>query len=201
MSIDVANKFDPDQVNLLIRSRRSVFTSQFEKGKLIPDEIIWELLENANWAPNHKHTEPWRFTVFSGKGLEKLANFQAESYKKTAGEKFKQDKYNKLLTHPLECSHIIALGLKRSTVVSIPKMEEIAAVACAVQNIYLSAFAYGLGGYWSTGGVTYEEEAKSFFGLEEHDRLMGFFYLGCVQTPSAKGTRKPITEKTVWVKE
>jgi nitroreductase len=72
-------------------------------------------------------------------------------------------------------------------------------VACAVQNIYLSTTAYGIGGYWSTGGVTYMEEAKSFYGLGDRDKLMGFFYLGVIQTPSPKAKRGPIIEKTTWV--
>lgn len=189
------------QVNRLIRSRRSVFPDQFEKGKTIPDEIVWELLENANWAPNHKHTEPWRFVVFSGQGLSTFAAFQAARYKETAGEKFRQDKYDKQLTNPLVCSHIIAIVLRRSTKVDIPEMEEIAAVACAVQNLWLSAVAYGFGGYWSTGGITFDPAAKGFLELEENDRLMGFFYLGVVRVPSPGTRRGAIREKTSWVKE
>lgn len=52
--------------------------------------------------------------------------------------------------------------MKRTTNKNIPEVEDIEAVACAVQNMYLSVTAYGLGGYWTTGGVTYKEEAKSF---------------------------------------
>ena len=193
--------FSPAAVDLLIRSRRSVYANQFVQGKTIPDETIMQLLENANWAPNHKNTEPWRFVVFKGEGLKKLALFQSTLYKKEAGDKFKQDKYEKLLTTPLTCSHIIAIGMKRSVEVSIPEIEEVAAVACAVQNIYLSVTAYGLGGYWSTGGVTYSPQAKPFFGLNERDKLLGFFYLGYIQTPSGKGSRKPLQDKTTWINE
>ena len=200
MQVNDARHFDPESTSTLIRSRRSVFVNQFIPGKQIPDEIISQILENANWAPTHKQTEPWRFTVFSGKGLENLATFQASLYKSSSGEKFKEDKYQKLLTNPLKCSHIISIGLKR-TPDSVPEMEEIAAVACAVQNIYLSVTAYGLGGYWTTGGVTYVQEAKSFFNLNIEDILMGFFYLGYVAIPSPPGSRKPIAEKTFWVRE
>ncbi|HMH21266.1 MAG TPA: nitroreductase [Puia sp.] len=189
------------QTNHLLRSRRSSFPDQFEKGRIIPDDIIWQLLENANWAPNHKHTEPWRFTVFAGEGRKKFAEFQAARYKENAGTKFRQDKYEKLLTNPGNCSHIIAIILKRSTEIAIPEMEEIAAVACAVQNIWLSAEAYGLGGYWSTGGITYDPAAGPFLGLQGDDRLMGFFYLGYAAIPSVKGTRRPVQDKTIWVKE
>ncbi|MBS1598093.1 MAG: nitroreductase [Bacteroidetes bacterium] len=191
--------FNPEEINSLIRSRRSVFADQYVPGKKIPDEIIQQLLENANCAPTHKLTEPWRFTIFTGEGLKKFAEFQSELYKKNAGDKFKQDKYGKLATTPLLCSHIIAIGMKRN--VSVPEMEEIAAVACAVENMYLSTVAYGIGGYWSTGGVTYDEEAKSFFGLQGDDRLMGFFYLGYIQTPSVKSMRRPINEKITWIRE
>ncbi|MDO6431271.1 nitroreductase [Flavitalea sp. BT771] len=189
----------PLQVNQLIRLRRSTFPDQFEKDRPIDEDIIWQLLENASWAPNHKATEPWHFTVFTGEGLKKFAAFQAGRYQQTAGEKFRQDKYNKLLTNPLKASHIIAIILRRSKTADIPEIEEIAAVSCAVENIYLSATAYGLGGYWSTGGPTYDPAAGGFFGLEEGDKLMGFFYLGHVRVPSVAGSRKPVKEKTTWV--
>jgi nitroreductase len=200
MEIVQDHKIDVGQINWLIQNRRSVFVNQFAKGKQVPDEIVMQLLENANWAPTHKKTEPWRFTVFTGEGLHKLAGFQSALYKKNAGGKFKLAVFEKLLTTPAACSHIISIGMKRSTDVPIPEMEEIAAVACAVQNLYLSTAAYGLGGYWTTGGITFDEEAKEFFGLGKEDRLLGFFYLGYIEIPSAKGTRGAIENKTVWVK-
>lgn len=186
-------------INEVIKQRRSVFTSQFEPGKTIPDEIIMQLLENANQAPTHKLTEPWRFTVFSGNGLQTLADRQAEIYKAHAGAKFKQARYDGMLITPMLCSHVIAIGMKRHA--DIPEMEEIAAVACAVQNIYLTATAYGIGGYWSTGGITFYEQAKPMFDLGPEDKLLGFFYLGYVRNPSAPRTPKPIMDKVTWVRE
>jgi nitroreductase len=189
----------PDQFNRLVRLRRSTFPDQFEKGRQIGEDVIWQLLENASWAPNHKQTEPWHFTVFTGDGLKKFAAFQAARYQETAGERFRKDKYDKLLENPLKASHIIGIILRRSTTTDIPEMEEMAAVSCAVENIYLSVTAYGLGGYWSTGGPTYDPAAREFFALEEGDKLMGFFYLGYVRVPSVAGSRKPVKEKTTWI--
>lgn len=188
-----------DLFNELIRNRRSVFPDQFIAGKKADDEIIREILVNATWAPNHGKQEPWQFTVFTGDGLKKLAEFQSELYKDLSGGNFKEITYNKLRTNPLKASHIIALGMKRTTNKNIPEVEDIAAVACAVQNIYLTVTAYGLGGYWTTGGITYKEEAKSFFGLGEQDKLLGFFYIGYVAIPSTGATRLPIEEKVNWI--
>ncbi|MBL7738994.1 MAG: nitroreductase [Chitinophagaceae bacterium] len=185
--------------NQLARSRRSVFPDQLDAGRKVDDAIVKEILTNATWAPNHGKEEPWRFTVFTGEGLKKLAAFQSELYKLEAGENFKEPAYIKLQQNPLKASHVIAIGLKRSVNKNIPETEDIAAVACAVQNMYLSLTAYGLGGYWTTGGVTYKETAKPFFGLEENDRLLGFFYIGHIAIPSTGAKRNPLEEKTTWV--
>jgi nitroreductase len=189
----------PSLLNELIKNRRSVFPDQFIAGKKVDDEIIKQILVNATWAPNHGQGEPWQFRVFTGDGLKAFANFQSEFYKQEAGETFKEDKYIKMQQQPLKASHIISLAAKRSTKKGIPEIEDIEAVACAVQNIYLSVAAYGIGGYWTTGGVTYNEKAKPFFGLNEEDKLLGFFYIGHIAVPSAAGKRQPAEEKTRWI--
>jgi nitroreductase len=194
-------EYNIEEINALIRNRRSHFPKQFDTGKKVDDAVVQQILENATWAPSHGQTEPWKFVVFTGDGLQKLATFQAELYKKEAGDNFKEAPYQNLLANPLMASHVIALCLKRDPNKKFPEMEEIAAVSCAVQNIYLSVTAYGLGGYWTTGGATYKQSAKEFFGLEEDDKLLGFFYLAHVATPSPAGKRKSVEEKVVWVRE
>lgn len=189
----------PAYFNQLVKDRRSVFPKQFDAGKKVPDEIVQQIISNATWAPNHGQAEPWFFKIFTGKGLQIFADIQSKLYKEEAGDLFKQDKLVKLQEQPLMASHIISIGMKRTTEKQIPEIEDVAAVACAVQNIYLSVAAYGLGGYWTTGGVTYLEKAKYHFGLAEPDRLLGFFYIGNIAIPSPKGKRKPIEEKVEWV--
>ena len=186
-------------LNELIRNRRSVFPKQFVAGKPVEDSTIEQILSNATWAPNHGQTEPWEFTVFSGEGLKKFATFQSELYKQTSGENFLQGTYEKLQNTPMLASHIIALCMKRTTTKRIPEIEDVEAVACAVQNIYLSVSAYGLGGYWTTGGITYKPEAKAFFGLGEEDKLLGFFYIGHVAVPSPSAKRQPLENKVKWI--
>ncbi len=193
-------KFEADVFNQLIKSRRSVFPKDYS-GERVDDAIVRQMLQNANWAPTHKLTEPWRFVVFTGEGLKKLAIFQGECYKQvaTADGTFKEDRYQNLLTKPMESSHIIAVGMKRDEKKSLPEWEEIGAVFCAVQNIYLTATAYGIGCYISTGGITNFEEAKEFFGLGKDDRLLGFIHVGMPKGPLLEGRRKSIEEKVKWV--
>jgi nitroreductase len=193
--------FNVEAFNQLIRSRRSTFPKQFKSQHHIDDSIINQVLENATWAPNHGNLQPWQFVVFTGGGLQKLASFQSELYKETAGERFKEVTYENLKANPLKASHVIALCMKRDPNKKFPEVEEMAAVAAAVQNMYLTITVYGLGGYWTTGGITYNEKAKPFFGLGEDDKLMGFFYIGEVAIASPQGKRQPLEEKVIWVRK
>ena len=194
--------YNTEEITKLIRSRRSVFPAQYS-GEVIKKEIMDEILENANWAPTHKFSEPWRFTVFTDKGLEKLGDFMSELYKKVSSQKgiFEEKKYQKLKNKPLLASHVIAIGMKRDELERLPEIEEIEAVACAVQNMHLTAAAYGVGCYWGTGGITYFDDAKPFFNLGEKDKLLGFMFFGIPKSELQSGRRGPIKEKIHWVEE
>ena len=188
-----------DRLNELIRTRRSTKPRLFN-GKKIADKIIWEILENANWAPNHGLTQPWRYHVFSDTGLIKLAEFQADLYRTiTDKEKFKAEKYERMKSNVLNSSHVIVICMERQKSVKIPELEEIEAVACSVQNMALTAAAYEICSFWGSGGVTYTEELKQFLGLGKSDRCLGYLYLGYSDTPTTTSRRTPITEKVVWI--
>jgi nitroreductase len=194
----------PEKVQLIsevIRSRRSVFQPQFS-GEPVDDSIIETMIENANWAPTHKLTEPWRFIVFTGNGLQQLAQGQAEVYKLVtdADGSFKQDRYENLLRKPMLSSHIIAVAMKRDDKKSVPQIEEIGAVFCAIQNMLLTAAAFDIGCYLSTGGITYFDESRALFGLGAEDKLIGFLHVGQIKGVVPPGKRKPVHEKVNWVK-
>ena len=195
--------YNTAEINKLIQTRRSIYPAQYS-GERVDDEIIQQMLENANWAPNHKHTEPWRFIVFTDKGLDQLGKFQADIYKRvsTAKGNFEESTMEKLRNKPLTASHVIAIGMKRDEKLSIPEVEEVSAVAAAVQNMQLTASAYGVGCYWGSGGITYMEEAKKALALEKEDKLLGFLYVGMPKEGFwPEGKRKPINDKINWVRE
>lgn len=193
--------FNPEQINQLIHRRRSTKPRCFN-GKKIDDKIVWQILENANWAPTHCLTQPWRFKVFSGSGLEKLANFQANLYRQIAPEaQFKAEKFERLKSNVLKSSHVIILCMKRQSAETIPEIEEIEAVACSVQNMALTAAAYNICCFWGSGGVTYTEELKEFLGLSAKDRCLGYLYLGYSNKPATHSRRTPIQEKVEWYGE
>ena len=192
---------NPSDFNRLIHERRSIFPKDYT-GEKVDDAIVRQMLENANWAPTHKLTEPWRFVVFTGDGLKRLGAFQGECYKKVTEKDgtFKEDRYQNLITKPLEASHIISIGMKRDEMQRVPEWEELASVFCAVQNMYLTATVYSVGCYISTGGITNFEEAKEFFGLGPQDKLCGFLNVGIPKPHLKFGMkRNSIVDKVKWI--
>jgi len=197
--------FDVDQLNLLIRSRRTVKPAAYT-DQIIPREVVDTILENGNWAPNHRKTEPWRFRVYAGEARAELAEALVALYEQcTPPESQRADKLEKLDKNPRRASHAIALFMARhggGAPTKIPEIEEVEAVACAGQNMQLTAHAHGLGAFWSTGPMTYDEAATArVFGLEPGWRYLGVLFLGVPAEAPPEGVRTPVSEKTEWVGE
>lgn len=196
-------KYNLSEITALIKDRRTIYPEQFSDRK-IHREQVEVLLNNAIWAPNHGSTQPWKFKVFLDEGREQLSNFLSEYYKEnTPTEEFGELKYNKLKNRPLMAGAVIAVSLHRDPNSRIPELEEIEAVACAIQNMYLTCTAWGLGGFWSSPGMIYTPAMNTFLGLEENDKCLALFYVGYPKPEFEwpKGHRKPIEYFTEWVEK
>lgn len=182
----------------LITNRRSIKPSEFSDQR-VPDQVISQMLSNANWAPTHGMTEPWRFFVFTDEARQRFGNRLAEIYEQvTPPDSFKSTKCEKLKSNAERSSHLIVIAMKRQESEKIPEIEEIEAVACAVQNLHLTATAFGVGGYWSSGKAICSDELRDELGLQRKDRVLGLFYVGYPSGPWPTGGRGLVDEKVVW---
>lgn len=183
-------------VSTLIRTRRSIFPKSYI-DRPIPREIIEEVLENANWAPNHRKTEPWRFQVFTGEALHELGEYLSGWYKENVPpEKYSEKKFEKNLTNPQRSGCVIAICMQRDPEERVPEWEELAAVSCAVQNMWLTCTAHNIGAYWSSPRSILN--ASEWLGLPAGQRCLGLFYMGYHEIPEFPGKRGPITDKVTW---
>lgn len=201
--MDKADKTETDRSVLkrIISGRRSIFPKQFS-GQSIPNETIMELLELAHLAPNHKNTMPWRYFVYTGESLRKLLDFKKEYYLKTTPKDLlKKSKLQAFEDRKQQTSHIIAVVVHKNEQLNLLNWEELAAVSCSVQNIYLSLNSYGVGGYWSTGGLTGSQQIRDHLKLTENEEFMGFLYLGIPNLKVAPINREPIGNRVKWMNE
>ena len=194
-------KFSVSELTAMIKERRTIYPKDYSP-RVVQRELIEQVLGNAVWAPNHGMTQPWRFQVFTGAAREQLSNFMGQEYTRiTPGEKFLQKKLDSHVQRPRQSTVVIALCMARDAKGKISELEEMFAVACGVQNMFLTCTAHGLGAFWSTGAVITGPGMRSFLGLGESDRCLGLFYIGYPAIEWPKGYRKPLNEFVRWVEE
>jgi nitroreductase len=194
-------RYNLTEITDLIRNRRTIYPEQFSARKVHREQIEL-LLNNAQWAPTHGNTQPWRFKVYTESGLQKLSRFLGDAYKKIIPKENQSDlKLNKLTQRPLKSSVVIAIVMERQAEEKIPEIEEIEAVACAVQNLHLTCTAYGLGGFWSTPKVIYSDLMNQFLKIGDKDKCLGLFYVGYPNIEWPKAHRKPLEYTTEWINQ
>jgi len=151
--------------------------------------IIERLIEAATWAPNHKHTEPWRFHVLAGDARSDLAARVADWMRDSerATESQIDSTCKKLVRSPV----VVVLAQTGTPDDPMRDLEDYAACASAAQNLLLAATGEGLVSKWSTGALATMPPAFEYFGLEEHDRIVGYLYLA----HPPEGTQEQIAER------
>ncbi|MFD0694473.1 nitroreductase [Paenibacillus sp. GCM10027628] len=185
-----------------IRHRRSI-------GKVKVDAVdralIEEILEAGVWAPNHCHTEPWRFWVMTGDGRKLLGRAYAEVAAAEAGaipeeelEQRKSAQEKKAFRAPVVIAVAVSPSAQHPVV---PEIEEYAAVHAAVQNMLLTAHALGLGAVWRSGAPAYHPKMRETFNLQGKEEMVGFIYIGYPDMQAPRAERVPFEQKTVWVSE
>jgi nitroreductase len=183
----------------IITNRRTT-KPNLMNGLAIPDEQVHQILNLANWAPTHAHTEPWRFIVYKPTSKQHFCEAHALLYKQyTPQDKFMQATYDKLLHMSDKASHIAIAYMQRGSNPKITALEEVAATSAAIQNMLLGASALNIAAYWGSGGMVMKPEMKAYFNLHEADTILGAIYLGYTNEPSKLGKRlTPIDPKVEW---
>jgi len=182
-----------EQISKLIAHRRSIKPALMDSEEGISPELWETLFEAANWAPNHGLTEPWRFLVYSDESRGSIATALQAAYKsETATAEFRPEKFEKMGKNPFLANSVVALVMKRDPKRKVPEIEEIEAVACAVQNLHLVASAAGLGVFWSSPAVTYGPSFAESLELDAEDKCLGLLYVGWPK----KGLEWPVSKRT-----
>lgn len=182
----------------IIKNRRSIFPDSYIQ-KEIPTELIEQLLESANYAPTHKLTQPWRFVVIRKDAKARLGATLGQLYKEKVGsDSFLQKKFDSFAQKTAQADCILAINVQFHPD-KVPSWEEIAAVACAVQNIALTCEALEIGAYWSSPPLI--GYLGPFLELSENEKCFGLFYMGYHEEEVRDANRTPMADKIKWIEK
>ncbi len=182
----------------IIKNRRATPPRLFAK-KEISKEVIEQLLESANWAPNHKKTEPWRFKVYTGDSKTKLADeaYSILKSKQAEGYPVALEKIEKFKSTLDRVSVAIAVVVQLDPARRLPEWEEIAAVSMAVQNMWLHATEMELGAFWATPGFL--ELFDEIMKIQTGQKCLGLFYVGEIMMDYPSPGRGDLAGKVEWM--
>lgn len=188
-----------NSITQVIRHRRTIKPDNLN-GAIIPQDLIEQIVEMADYAPTHGKTEPIRLNVYSGDGLKKFCDDHANMYwENTPEENRKKVLFEKLKQFSEKVSHLIVVLMKRTHESKISEKEEYASCCASVENMLLTADSFGISGMWNTGAMTYSPQMKAYLQLGEKDQVVALIYLGYCDHDHKEAIRHiPLTKKITW---
>ncbi len=173
-----------DIVAKTIRERRAVKNGY--NDKVVTEEAVRDILEDAVWAPTHGMREPWRFIFVSKEDQPDFARKVAQTYQEEL-----HDNRENFLNEPNAFLIVVMQEPEKQKQWD----ENFGATAALIQNFWLLAWERNLGVVWRTNPHVYHPEVKDILGIGENERLVGFIHLGYFdEAPEAK-ERTSIDEK------
>lgn len=136
----------------LLKSRRSIrkYTSQ-----IIPDEVIFDIIDCARLAPSARNEQPWLFVIIKN---QELKNQIAEI---TDHGKFLKEAYCGIAVFCKNTKYYLEDG------------------CAATENILLATWYYGIGSCWIAGDKKpYAEEVGRILNLPQSYKLVSLVALG-----------------------
>jgi nitroreductase len=169
----------------VIRSRRTIHNFTTETP---PFELIEKAVELASWAPNHRHTEPWRFHHLGSETVSAIVDLNAQLVTEKKGSAAGESKRERWSTIPGWLAVTSALSSDDAEL----EKEDYAACCCAIQNLSLYLWATGVGVKWTTGAVTRHPDFYQLLKVDPAKRqTVGLLWYGyAANVPPQK--RQPV---------
>lgn len=182
-----------------IKRRRSIGKMTGERPARTQIERV---LEAGTHAPNHHKVEPWKFFVLAGQARAELGEVMARSLsarlEDTSSPKAQAivaKERGKLLRSPV----VIVVAAEQPEQPQVLAIENIEAVAAAVENMLLTAEELGLAAMWRTGDAASDPQVKAWLGLAPAEHIVAFLYLGFPAIPRLERVPTSFEKKTTWL--
>ncbi|KAA1186738.1 NAD(P)H nitroreductase [Photorhabdus heterorhabditis] len=169
-----------DALQLLLNRRSaSRLTTPAPQG-----EALQNILAAGMRAPDHGALRPWRFIVMQNEGIERFSQLLHQA---AVNSNLGVEAEEKAKNAPYRAPLIISVIARVTENSKIPEWEQVVAAGCAVHAMQMAAVAQGFGGIWRSGAWADDNAVRAGLSCNEHDKIVGFLYLG---TPALKAPGK-----------
>lgn len=152
----------------------------------VPDDLLRHVIEAGHAAPSVGHSQPWRFIVVRDPATRERAAHLADQQRLTQAFAMTPEKGRQLLDLKLEGLREAPVGLVVACDRRVPSMgvlgratfteADVWGCVCAVENMWLTARAAGLGMGWVT--LFEPADLAELLGLPEGVETLGWLCVG-----------------------
>ena len=186
-----------------IMNRRSIRTYQ---QRIVPEEVIREILVAADWAPSAHNAQPWRFVVLTNDSIKReLAEAMAESWAIDMAKEglriepgLRKVRVERFATAPTLILACLTMdGMNKFSDQKGQKAERdlaMQSLGAALQNLLLAAYEKGLGACWFCAPGFCKKTVRKVLNIPKDIEPEALIALGYpaenLSTPSRKGAQR-----------
>jgi nitroreductase len=141
-------------------------------------EQLQLLFKAALKAPDHSRLRPWRFLIITDNHRNKLGEIFTKAISLKNNRELSEQEQHRYQQLPMRAPTIVAPICCIKEHKKVPEIEQMLSLAAGVQSMLLMAFTLGVGAYWRTGELCYNDFVAKQLGLSATEKLCGFVYLG-----------------------
>jgi coenzyme F420-0:L-glutamate ligase/coenzyme F420-1:gamma-L-glutamate ligase len=196
-------------ISQLIKSRRAVRRYQ---DRLVPKELVLELLELAGWAPSAHNRQPWRLAVLTQPAdKSRLAGAMGERLRRerTADGDPPDDIVRDVARSRARITGapvVLVVCLSMADMDTYPDERRsryewvmaVQSVSMAAQTLWLAAHSRGLAACWLCAPLFAPDEVRQTLNLPTNWEPLGLMTLGYPAEKRAR-SRKQLDDWVIWL--
>jgi nitroreductase len=187
----------PETLRLLALRRSTPVAALTEPGPSADD--LDAILRLGMRVPDHRKLEPWRVLIIEGEARVRLGEILAAA-RKLRDPDVADEKLADEMRLPMRAPVILCVI---SSPVHDPKKtpiwEQQLSAGALCQNILIASQAMGWAGVWITEDAAFDTHVHAGLGVDPHEQIAGFLYLGTARELPVERQRPTVaTKATRW---
>lgn len=188
----------PETLRLLALRRSTPVAALGEPGPSAEDLDV--MLRLAMRVPDHRKLEPWRVLIIAGEARAKLGDIFAAA-RRLREPDVSDEKLAAEMLLPMRAPVILCVtsSPNHHDPKKTPIWEQQLSAGALCQNIMIASQAMGWAGVWITEDAAFDPHVHAGLGLNAHEQIAGFIYLGTAKDRPVERQRPKVSAKaTRW---